>query len=252
MTTKDGITFIQQSENRNLEPSAEGLGLPQPPLELPFDNSKPIIKLPPVEDLSIPKTDFLTAVEQRLTLRRYREDPLSLPELTYLLWCTQGVKRVTARPVTMRTVPSGGARHPFETYLVISRVTGLEPGLYRYLAIDHSLLQLECGSQFAERISEACLKQQHIRDCPVSFWWCAVPDRSTWRYSTRGYRYMLLDAGHICQNLYLSADVIDCGVCAIGSFDDTALNGFWGLDGINQFMIYGASLGKKPADVNKG
>lgn len=248
MTTKHGITFMRQSENRNLLPSAEGKGNPPPPLELAYDKDKPIIKLKPIDQLSIPKADLLTTVEQRCTLRRYREAALSLDELTYLLWCTQGVKRVTARPVTLRVVPSGGARHPFETYLVISRVTGLEPGLYRYLAINHSLLLLESGSQFATTVSEACLKQQHIRDCPVSFWWCAVPERSTWRYSTRGYRYMLLDAGHICQNLYLAADVIDCGVCAIGNFDDTALNTFWGLDGINQFIIYGASLGKKPAD----
>ena len=145
----------------------------------------------------------------------------------------------------MRTVPSGGARHPFETYLVVSNVTGLEPGLYRYLAIEHSLLQIKTGSGYAAGVSEACLRQVHIETCPVSFWWCAMPERSTWRYSTRGYRYILLDAGHICQNLYLAAEVINCGICAIGAFDDEALNNFWGVDGENQFFIYGASLGKR-------
>jgi SagB-type dehydrogenase family enzyme len=182
-------------------------------------------------------------------LRRYTIDPLTLDELTYLLWYTQGVKKVTARPVTMRTVPSGGARHPFETFLVVSNVKGLEPGLYRYLAVDHSLLQLKTGTGFSAEISDVCLKQPHIQECPVSFWWCAVPERSTWRYSTRGYRYMLIDAGHVCQNLYLAADVINCGVCAIGAYDDAGLNAFWGLDGVDQFIIYGASLGKKPADA---
>ena len=247
MTTKDGITFMHQSENKNLPPSAEGQGLPQPALELPFDPASKIIKLPIVANLHVPKADFQTILEQRTTLRRYDETALTLDELSYLLWCSQGVKRVTARPVTLRTVPSAGARHPFETYLVISRVGGLQAGIYRYLAIEHSLLEIQTGGQFALEISEACLKQAHIRDCPVSFWWCAVPERSTWRYSTRGYRYLLLDAGHICQNLYLAAEVIGCGVCAIGAFDDDALNAFWKVDGINQFFVYGASLGKRPA-----
>jgi SagB-type dehydrogenase family enzyme len=115
--------------------------------------------------------------------------------------------------------------------------------------VDHSLLQLKAGTSFSAEISDVCLKQPHVRECPVSFWWCAVPERSTWRYSTRGYRYMLIDAGHVCQNLYLTADVINCGVCAIGAYDDAGLNAFWGLDGVGQFIIYGASLGKKPADA---
>lgn len=249
MSTKDGLNFIQQSENRNLEPSAEGRGIPQPPLEMPYDPEAAIIVLKPVTDLDIPKTDLLSVIESRHTLRRYSNVPLSLDELTFLLWCSQGVRRVTSRPVTMRSVPSGGARHPFETFLVISNVDGLAPGIYRYLAIEHSLLQIAAGSDFAEKISETCLKQSHIRDCPVSFWWCAVPERTTWRYSTRGYRYLLIDAGHICQNLYLAAGAIDCGVCAIGAFDDAGLNAFWNVNGTDQFFVYGATLGKRPADI---
>lgn len=249
MSTKDGMNFIQQSENRNLEPSAEGRGLPQPPLEMPFDPEALIIKLKSMADLDIPKMDFQTIIENRHTLRRYAKEPFSQDELSYLLWCTQGVRRVTSRPVTMRTVPSGGARHPFETFLVIANVDGVAPGIYRYLAIEHSLMQIAAGSDFAAKVSEVCLKQSHILDCPVSFWWCAVPERTTWRYSTRGYRYLLIDAGHICQNLYLAAGVINCGVCAIGAFDDEGLNAFWGLNGKDQFIVYGATLGKRPSDM---
>jgi SagB-type dehydrogenase family enzyme len=249
MSTKDGIYFIQQSENQNLEPSAEGRGLPQPPLELPFDPDATIVRLKPIADIDIPKVDFQTLVENRHTLRRYSKEHLSLDELAFLLWCTQGVRRVTSRPVTMRTVPSGGARHPFETFLVISRVDGIDPGIYRYLAIEHSLLQIAAGSDYPAKVSEVCLKQPHILECAVSFWWCAVSERTTWRYSTRGYRYLLMDAGHICQNLYLSAGVINCGVCAIGAFSDAELNAFWSLNGKDQLIVYGASLGKRPADI---
>jgi SagB-type dehydrogenase family enzyme len=248
MATTDGTTFLQQSENRNMAPSPETQGIPQPALELPHDPAGSIIPLPAVSELPKPAVDFYTVLENRRTWRRYSDQDISLPELAYLLWCTQGVKRVTSRPVTMRMVPSGGARHPFETYLVVSRVTGLEPGMYRYLATGHSLLRMAAGPQYAAEISAACLSQSHVRDCPVSFWWGAVAERATWRYGTRGYRYMLIDAGHICQNLYLAAESIDCGICAIGAFDDAALNAFWGVDGVNQFFLYGATLGKKPAE----
>jgi SagB-type dehydrogenase family enzyme len=249
MTTKDGIRFMHQSYNENQEPAAEGRGVPQPSLEFPFDNNRVIIKLNSADNLGVQRRDFTQVMNTRKTLRRYTGEPITLDELTYLLWCTQGVKNVTARPVTMRVPPSAGARHPFETYLVVSNVDGLVPGLYRYLALEHSLIQIKAGTGYSTEISEVCLKQKHIRECPVSFWWCAIPERTTWRYSTRGYRYMHIDAGHVCQNLYLSAEVINCGICAIGAFDDDGLNKFWGMDGINQFIIYGATLGKKPADA---
>ena len=249
MTTKDGIHFMHQSKNENQEQAAEGRGVAQPALELPFNESGTIVKLKPAEKLDIRQRDFTEVVNTRKTNRRYTNESISLDELTYLLWCTQGVKHVTARPVTMRVPPSAGARHPFETYLVVSNVEALEPGLYRYLSLEHSLIQIKAGAGFSTEISEVCLKQKHIRECQVSFWWCAVTERTTWRYSTRGYRYMHIDAGHVCQNLYLSAEVIDCGVCGIGAYDDDGLNKFWGLDGINQFIIYGATVGKKPADL---
>ena len=67
----------------------------------------------------------------------------------------------------------------------------------------------------------------------------------TWKYGQRGYRYLHLDAGHVCQNLYLAAEAIGAGACAIGAFDDDALNGLLGLDGINHFVIYAAAVGKK-------
>jgi len=69
----------------------------------------------------------------------------------------------------------------------------------------------------------------------------------TWRYGERGYRYLFLDAGHVCQNLYLAAEAIGCGVCAIGAFDDEALNAAFDLDGESLFVIYAATLGRRPA-----
>ena len=222
-------------------------GLPQPPLELPPTPGVPLIALPDPHDLSLPAIDLLTAINRRHSLRLYRDEPLSLDELSYLLWCTQGVKAITPRPCTLRTVPSGGARHAFETYLMVRAVTGLEPGIYRFLAIEHSLQLVKTGSQVVRDVTELCGDQKMVELSAVTFIWTAVPYRMIWRYNQRAYRGLFLDAGHVCQNLYLAAEAIDCGVCAINAFFDSEFNNYLGLDGEQQFVIYCASLGKKPA-----
>ncbi len=97
-----------------------------------------------------------------------------------------------------------------------------------------------------DRVARACGNQSHVEQAAVDFIWVAVPERTTWRYGERGYRYLHLDAGHVCQNLYLAAWSIGCGTCAIGAYDDHALNGVLELDGEAQFVIYMGSVGKRP------
>jgi SagB-type dehydrogenase family enzyme len=245
MSTKAGIQFIHDSEHEYMEKPAADQGVPQPPLEMAHEPALKIIDLPAYQDLSLQPTDLWKTMQVRKTLRRYQESSLSLQELAMMLWFTQGVKEVTDRPVTLRTIPSGGARHPLETYLVVSRIEGLQPGLYRYLALTHKLAFLKEGQQLAEEISQAANGQHHVRDCAVSFWWAVDSVRTTWRYSTRGYRYIMMDAGHVCQNLALAAEGIGCGICEIGAFSDQALNQFFNLDGKEHFVIYGATVGKR-------
>ena len=121
----------------------------------------------------------------------------------------------------------------------------LTPGLYRYVALEHALLPVRLDAEVNQELTQACLKQQQVQTSAVTFIWVAVVERMYWRYLERGYRYLHLDAGHICQNLYLAAEPIGCGVCAIAAFDDDAVNAFLGIDGVEQFAIYLASLGKK-------
>jgi SagB-type dehydrogenase family enzyme len=218
--------------------------VPQPPLELPYDETR-LIQLPSPAEIQFPSFDLRRAIEQRQTLRSYAPDAISMAELSYLLWCTQGVKSVNDRPATARTVPSGGARHAFETCLLINRVEGLQSGLYRFVAIKHGLVPLRLETGVAAELTVACRKQAHVLNSAVSFFWVAVVERMTWRYMQRGYRYLHLDAGHVCQNLYLAAESLNCGVCGIAAFDDTALNRSLNLDGEKQFVIYAASLGKR-------
>ncbi|MFZ5986214.1 MAG: SagB/ThcOx family dehydrogenase, partial [Bacillota bacterium] len=182
--------------------------------------------------------------ENRRSIRKYKDIPISMEELSYLLWCTQRVKELIPGKATFRTVPSAGARHPFETYLLINNVNGLEPGLYRYIALKHKLIPEKMDEDIADRVTKACLDQRFIKTSAVTFIWAAIPFRAVWRYSERAYRYIHLDAGHVCQNLYLSAEDIDCGVCAIAAYLDDEINNLLGLDGENGFVIYIASLGK--------
>lgn len=218
-------------------------GVPRPPFELPPSGAQ--IPLPRPEEITVQPLDLRTAIEKRRSLRRFDdEEPLTLSELAYLLWCTQGVQEVVLDQYTLRTVPSAGAAHPLETYLLVNQVEGLTPGIYRYLALEHVLVLVNDHPEIALAVTEGCMEQQMVLRSAVTMLWTAVPYRTTWRYGPRGYRDIYIDAGHVCQNLYLVAASIGCGVCAIESFRDDYMNNLLGLDGRTQFLIYCAAVGK--------
>jgi SagB-type dehydrogenase family enzyme len=241
----NGQEFMEKTKYRYIGKSDQQKGLPQPPLELPPDSRTRIIDLPRPESLDIPPCDLRTVIERRRSIRSYLREPITLEELSFLLWCTQGVQRIHGNQTTFRTVPSAGARHAFETYLLVNDVGGLEPGLYRFLALTHRLQQVDMDPAVAHRITSACFDQQFILRGGVVFIWTAVPYRMTWRYGERGYRDLHLDAGHVCQNLYLAAEATGCGTCAIAAFDDDDMNAILGINGSDQFVIYLATVGKK-------
>jgi len=217
----------------------------RPAEEKPF-SGKRIFDLPPPGAVELPPLDFFQLLQNRSSVRHYSARPLTLAELSFLLWATQGIRARPRPGVTLRTVPSAGARHAFETALLVIRAEGLEPGLYRYLAGSHRLGALEGPADPAQAIFRAALEQQMILTAAATFLWTALPARMTWRYGDRGYRYLYLDAGHVGQNLYLAAEAIGCGACAIAAFDDDAVNETLGLDGVEEFVIYMASVGHKP------
>jgi SagB-type dehydrogenase family enzyme len=228
--------------------SDQQLGLPQPPVEVPYNETKPLLDLPDPSTCTLSETNIRNIINNRRSLRKYQDISLSLEELSYLLWNTQGIKKSLKRDdntyVTFRTVPSAGARHPFETYLLINKVEGIKPGIYRYIASQHKLLEVNCEEGIADKVVEASYGQVFIGSSAVTFIWSVDIYRTKWRYVERAYRYILLDAGHVCQNLYLAAESIDAGVCAIASYDDANLNKLLGLDGENHFVVYIGTVGK--------
>lgn len=238
-----GKTFIELTKYPNTSESDQEKKLPQPPLTDPLIDGKELIALPKPGAVN-PTVALKTLIDQRRSVRAYDKSvAMTQDELSYLLWTTQGVKECTNRPVTLRTVPSAGARHPFETYLLINNVEGLQQGLYRYCAVGHALQFMR--SDCARELTEGCLGQEMVSRSAVSFFWAATVYRMTWRYVERSYRYFFLDAGHVCQNLYLAAESIDYGVCAIAAYDDDAVNTSLGLDGVERFTVYCATVGKK-------
>ena len=181
----------------------------------------------------------------RRSLRVYEETPLALDELSFLLWCSQGIKPESTDTHTLRTVPSAGARHAFETVLLVNRVEGLSPGLYQYESATHGLIQWKSPQDVTEQVTAACFNQHIVSNSAVTFMWIAERVRMAWRYGERGIRYLFLDAGHVCQNLYLAAESIGAGVCAIGAFDDDQLSALLGLNGADRFAVYLAGVGKR-------
>jgi SagB-type dehydrogenase family enzyme len=240
-----GRFFMEMTRYMHLTASDQQMGTAPPPLEKPYPEDGTFIQLPPIDRVHDSTTSLLEVIEARRSIRTYSQESLALEELAYLLWSTQGIMDSRAPHFTLRTVPSAGGRHACETYLLINRVEGIPPGLYRYLAFSHRLIEIDRSSGIVDKVMSACLGQPFVRSSAVTFIWSCVIYRMSWRYSERAYRLVHLDAGHICQNLYLAGEQIGCGTCAIGAFDDEEMARIIGADGIEEFVIYLATVGKK-------
>jgi len=224
-------------------PSDQQKGLPPPPHQLPAPDGAKVIELPKPDASVIRKNGIWECIGQRRSRRDYVSEPLRLAELSFLLWTTQGVKE-TGPAYSLRTVPSAGARHPFETYLAVRNVDSLDEGLYRYLPLDHALVVLPPVEHLRRKLIFAALDQAFVGNAAVVFLWSCIPYRGEWRYGTRAHKEMLLDAGHLGQNLYLACEAIDCGTCGIGAYDQDRMNELVGVDGEDEFVVYLAPVGR--------
>ena len=242
-----GQDFVRLTRYIYERESDQTLGVPRP--DAIKVRSGEIISLPAIGTLKMPEMPLAKAIEQRRSVRKYSAVPLKQEELSFLLWASSWARdfRSTEQmEITFRNVPSAGSRHPLETFLDIRRVEGIKPGLYYYHPVKHCLILYDDSPEIAAKIYEGCMFQEMIPTAAVNFILTAVPYRTVWRYGQRGYRYLYLDAGHIGQNIHLAAEAIDAGACMIGAFLDEAMNDAIGLDGIDEFVIYIASVGKKP------
>ena len=220
-------------------------GVPVPPIEKDCRDGSILIDLPRFDEWrNIPRTDLTIAIGNRKSHRVYLKQKFSLEELAYLLWCTQGLRGKVVNGHAYRNVPSAGCRHALETYLAIFNIDGLDSGMYRYLPLSHQLVFEFSDDMLSEKMIIACLGQSYPGKSAVTFIWVAVPYRMEWRYGLAAHKVIALDAGHICQNLYLACESINAGACAIAAYDQEELDELLGLDGEEEFAIYIASVGK--------
>ena len=235
-TVRKRIDFRRTDQNR---------GVPPPPIEKPYaPEAKRIDLVPRGGWREIGGIDLQGAMERRKSDRVFTKTPLTLEELSFLLWATQGIRERLDGGTALRTVPSAGARHALETYLCVLNVEGLEKGFYRYLPLEHQLLLEFTDDQAGEEIIRAAFGQFFVGDGAVTFIWTTIPYRMEWRYDIAAHKVIALDAGHVCQNLYLACQAIGAGTCAIAAYDQEAMDQLLRLDGEDEFTVYLAPVGK--------
>lgn len=185
------------------------------------------------------------ALALRRSLRDYARGPLALGELSTLLWAAAGV---TAREAgfALRTAPSAGGLYPIEHYVVAHDVEGTEQGLYHYDVLGRALERLQAGD-LRLPIARAALDQRIAALAPIVFVWTAVLERSRWKYGDRFARYVLLDAGHIAENVALAATSLGLGTCQIAAFFDEEAASLLGVDPEEEPVVYMSTAGRPAA-----
>jgi len=156
-----------------------------------------------------------STLEKRRSVRRYLDEPLTLGEISQLLWAAQGITHFRG----FRTAPSAGALYPLELYIAVGNVTDLGEGIYKYDPREHGLSKIVEGDQRAA-LSRAALNQGAVKNAPAVIVFCAVYRRVTVKYGQRGMRYVFMEVGHSAQNVCLQAVSLNLGTVTIGAFND--------------------------------
>lgn len=186
---------------------------------------------------------------RRRTVRQFANKTMSLVDLSTVLKGSCGITgEVRHQPnlsQCLRTVPSGGALYPFELYCVVFDVEGITPGLYHYNPLDHGLEEVQTG-EFKHLIVEASSGQgELVEECAATCILTGMFWRSRFKYGMRGFRFVLMEVGHLAQNLLLTAESLDMAAVLLGGFYDDHINRFLGIDGVNEAPLYLATLGYK-------
>jgi SagB-type dehydrogenase family enzyme len=225
------------------------IGISPPPKVKPYEVKSNLVDLPGVTENTLTNINIFSCIKERRSTRFYSNSPISLDELSYLLWATQGITGTSKAGLMFKTVPCSGATHSFESYLLIRNVEKIQKGIYRYLPVEHKLLFMSGLNEPENKIDEITLDQPFVPNfaskAAVLFIWSTIPYRSEWKYDITAHKKILIDIGHVCQNLYLAGESINAGVCALGIYDQKLIDQLLGLDGEDEFVIYLAAVGKK-------
>ena len=204
---------------------------------------------PPGSALALPKppgSSLQTLLRERSSCRRYQQRSMPLETLAALLAAAYGLTRTAHFPDQMtylcRSVPSAGGLYPLEIFILLQRVAETTEGLHHYDVWNHALEPVPAGPAF-EDFRSAVLAFPFVQDANALFFLTAVFPRTQKKYGPRGYRYILLEAGHCAQNLCLAAVQGGLGSLCIGGFMDTRLNRLLKLDPAKEGVVYAVAAG---------
>ena len=210
----------------------------------------PTVALPAA---TVPGVALEQLLRGRLSCRRFADEPLRLAEVGAVAGAAYGVSGAVALgdlELVERPVPSAGGMYPLELYLLVRAAAGLAPGLYHYAPLHHLLEQLNDLALPRRLVSELFLGQPYAADAGAVVVLTAVLHRSLKKYGDRGYRYLLLEAGHTAQNLNLAAAALGLGTCNLGGFFDHDLAELLGVDVAEEIPLYATAVGR-PADADR-
>ncbi len=191
----------------------------------------------------IKQSHFSKILEARFSARNFSPKPISKDKLFYLIHEAAGLTRFgKSFDNSRRTYPSAGARYPLELYLVILNCESLKKGLYHYNVKENCLEQL-LGKDLKNWVVEVTGKQEWIRNAAVIFIITGVLDRTRVKYGERGYRYVLMEIGHLGQNIQLLSTEQDLGSCVIGGYVDSEVNKLLDINLQKEVTLYLIAVG---------
>lgn len=250
------MSLIQDNRNFMKCPSFENAmfesdqkaGVPHPPHGKAVTGE--LIVLPSFENIASHAlyTDLL---DSRRSERVYSEAPITQEQLAFILWSSQGIQsfRGEHNVATIRPVPSGGARHPFELYMLVQNVEGLETGIYRYVPVEHvgekrvSIEFIKSVDTNEFQLKELLSGQGWATKAPVVLFVSCVAYKAEWRYNVAAHRVMLIDLGHLGQNVMLSAVSLGLGSCCIAAYNQNLCDAALDLDGTDEYIVYAIPIG---------
>jgi SagB-type dehydrogenase family enzyme len=206
--------------------------------------NRPALLLPPRIESEARFTDVLRA---RRSERTFGAEPITLAELATVLDAGYGVTAAGADEQALRTVPSGGALYPLELYAVVARVEGVEAGLYHFDPMCRALEALRPGSSLLEALVAASVYPEIVESSAVTLLVTGMFWRSRFKYGLRGYRFALLEAGHLAQNALLACSALELAATPLGGFYDRAVDELLWIDGVNESILYLVCLGRREA-----
>ena len=178
------------------------------------------------------------AIHERRSVREFSNKPLSLAEVSQLLWSAQG----TTDNKGHRAAPSAGALYPLVLYLVVGNVTGLEPGVYQYSSDGHKIHHVKEGDRRAE-LAEAALQQDWMEESAALLVFSAIEKKTSWKYGQRGIRYIHIEVGHSAQNVFLQAQSLGLSAAVVGAFNDSQVKTVLNLPAAEQ-VLYVMPVGR--------